>query len=230
MQMWGGSLAAAAAGVGLLLLVFGDRLPWARRQRKGGRWVADRALGGREVRVHALGLDPRGLSSATRASSTAAAALSQQPARAMLLQLLLQPRRQWSIQVTDNAFRALQVWIPDADPSASSTPSQQTLQGTKAVPRFAPAGTSSSGGSRSPPAAVPQWWDAPARLPQEQGYKASVSAHFSSWNASAVCERGVIAAKCLHGCADVTLSTAARHQRVATGGANAQCTTDTMPA
>ena len=54
LQMWGGSLAAAAAGISLLLLVFGDRLPWARRQRKGGRWVADRALGGREVSTHSV--------------------------------------------------------------------------------------------------------------------------------------------------------------------------------
>ena len=79
LQMWGGSLAAAAAGIGLLLLVFGDRLPWARRQRKGGRWVADRALGGREVSQHTMGMEPRVLDICNKCLGIAAAAISQQP-------------------------------------------------------------------------------------------------------------------------------------------------------
>ena len=166
-QMWGGSLAAAAAGVGLLLLVFGDRLPWARRQRKGGRWVADRALGGREVRVHTLGLEPR-------LSAARAPALLQRPSASSLQGLCCCSR--FSIQTSEPALACPQVWIPDAEPSGSGT-AQQPLQGTKAVPRFAPAGTLTSGGARNPSAIVPQWWDAPARLPEEQRFKAPVSAH-----------------------------------------------------
>ena len=46
-QVWLGWSAVAVGGLVLVFLAFGGRWPWSRSERKGGHWVADRALGGK---------------------------------------------------------------------------------------------------------------------------------------------------------------------------------------
>ena len=57
-----GWLAVAAAAAGLLCLFFGKAISrvisqWGRGGNKGGKWVSDRSLGGRMVRVMPAGVE-----------------------------------------------------------------------------------------------------------------------------------------------------------------------------
>ena len=50
-QIWLGWSAVAVGGLVVLFLAFGSRWPWSQQKRTGGRYVRDRSMGGKEVRL-----------------------------------------------------------------------------------------------------------------------------------------------------------------------------------
>ena len=53
-QIWLGWSAVAVGGLVMVFLAFGGRWPWSKTDESGGRWVYDRAMGGKRVCLHTL--------------------------------------------------------------------------------------------------------------------------------------------------------------------------------